>query len=120
MLDLTNDGALRLGLCVISFPTAEKPGNAYVKMNDNSVVYQYMPSSGKFVEVKTQKLTPRATSILKLASNGKTDAQTAELLGLSLYTVKWHKKQIFARLGVKNTAEAIQWMNNQKRLVKRV
>lgn len=118
ILDLTNDGVIRLGLCVISYPTAEKPGNAYLKLNDNSVVWQYMPSTDKFVEVKTQRLTSKAITILKLASNGKTEAEMAEILGISLATVKYHKKKIFARIGVKNTAEAIQWMNNQKKLIK--
>ena len=58
-------------------------------------------------------------TILKLASNGKTETEIAEILGISIPTVKYHKKKIFARIGVKNTAEAIQWMNNQKKLVKR-
>lgn len=118
ILDLTNDGVIRLGLCVISYPTAEKPGNAYLKLNDNSVVWQYIPSTDKFVEVKTQKLTSKAMTILKLASNGKTEIEMAEILGISLPTVKYHKKKIFACIGVKNIAEAIQWMNNQKKLVK--
>lgn len=120
ILDLTNDGVIRLGLCVISYPTAEKPGNAYLKLNDNSVVWQYMPSSNKFVEVKTQRLTSKAMTLLKLASNGKTEAEIADALGISIHTVKYHKKRIFARIGVKNTTEAIQWMNNQKKLVKRL
>ena len=119
ILDLTNDGVIRLTLCVISYPTAEKPGNAYLKLNDNSVVWQYIPSIDKFVEVKTQRLTSKAMKILKLASNGKTETEIAEILGISIPTVKYHKKKIFARIGVKNTAEAIQWMNNQKKLVKR-
>ena len=119
ILDLTNDGVIRLTLCVISYPTAEKPGNAYLKLNDNSVVWQYIPSIDKFVEVKTQRLTSKAMTILKLASNGKTETEIAEILGISIPTVKYHKKKIFARIGVKNTAEAIQWMNNQKKLVKR-
>ncbi len=120
ILDLTNDGVIRLGLCVISYPTTEKPGNAYLKLNDNSIVLQYMPSIDKFVEVKTQRLTSKAMTILKLASNGKTEMEISEILGISLSTVKYHKKEIFTRIGVKNTAEAIQWMNNQKRLVKRL
>lgn len=120
ILDLTNDGVIRLGLCIISYPTTEKPGNAYLKLNDNSIVLQYMPSTDKFVEVKTQRLTSKAMTILKLASNGKTEMEISEILGISLPTVKYHKKKIFARIGVKNTAEAIQWMNNQKRLIKRL
>ncbi len=120
MLDFTNNGVLRLGLCVISHPANDKPRNAYIKMNDKSDVYEYMPSTGKFVEVKTQKLTSKAITVLKLASTGKNEAEIAKLLGISIFTVKYHKKRIFARIGVKNTAEAIQWTNNQKKLVKRV
>lgn len=118
VLDLTDEGALRLTLCVNSFPTNDKPGNAYVKMTDTNTIYEFMKSSQKFVEVKTQKLTSQATTVLTLASNGKTETQIADILGISIYTVKYHKKRIFAQLGVKNTAEAIQWMNNQKKMVK--
>lgn len=119
ILDLTNKGAVRLTLCVNSFPTNDKPGNAYIKMTDTNTIYEFIKSSQKFVEVKTQKLTSQATTVLKLASNGKTEAQIANTLGVSIYTVKYHKKRIFAQLGVKNTAEAIQWMNNQKKMIRR-
>lgn len=119
ILDLTDDGVLRLTLCIISFPTNDKHGNAYIKMTDTNTVYEYMLASQKFVEVKTQKLTSQATSVLKLASNGKSESQIAHTLGISLSTVKYHKQRIFSQLGVKNTAEAIQWMNNQKKMIKR-
>ncbi len=100
ILDLTNDGVIRLGLCVISYPTTDKPGNAYVKLNDNSAVLQYIPSTSTFVEVKTQRLTPKSMTLLKLASNGKTEAEIADKLGISIHTVKYHKKKIFAQIGV--------------------
>lgn len=118
MLDLAGDGVIRLGLCVISYPTNDKPGNVYIKINDNSIVYQYMASTNKFVEVKTQKLTSKAMAVLELASSGKTEAEIAAILKISLHTVKYHKKTIFTKIGVKNTTEAIQWVNNQKRLTK--
>lgn len=119
VLDLTESGTLRLTLCVISYPTSDKPGNAYIKMTDTNTVYEFIKSSGKFIEVKTQKLTSKATSVLKLSSNGKNEVQIAKELGISINTVKYHKKRIFSQLGVKNTAEAIQWMNNQKKMIRR-
>ncbi len=119
ILDLTDDGALRLALCIISYPTSDKQGNAYIKMTDTNTVYEFMVASQKFVEVKTQKLTSKATRILELASNGKDRNQIAKELGISVNTVKYHKKKIFSQIGVKNTPEAIQWINNQKKLVKR-
>lgn len=118
VLSLTEKGALRLTLCVISIPTSDKVGNAYMKMLDAGAVYEFIPSSQKFVEVKTQKLTPKADMIIKLASKGKTEAEIANELGISINTVKYHKKQIFSRIGVKNIAETIQWANNQKKMIK--
>lgn len=119
ILCLTEEGALRLTLCVISYPTSDKVGNAYIKMHDTGIVYEFISSSQKFVEVKTQKLTSKANMIIELASNGKTEAEIARELGISVNTVKYHKKQIFSRIGVKNTAEAVQWVNNQKKMIKR-
>ena len=116
VLDLTKDGVLRLTLCVISHPTGNKPGKAYIKMTDTNTAYEYIQSAQKFIEVKTQKLTSKSTSVLELASNGKSEAQIAEILGISINTVKYHKKKIFAQTETKNITEAVQWMNNQKRL----
>lgn len=121
VLDLTECGDLRLSLCILSHKTFHnKPCGTYMKMLDTGTVYELIPSSLKFVEVKTQKLTSKANSILKLASNGKTEIEIANSLGISINTVKYHKRQIFARIGVKNTAEAIQWANNQKKMIKRI
>lgn len=119
ILSLTEKGALRLTLCVISLPTSDKVGNSYIKMLDTGAVYEFIPSSQRFVEVKTQKLTSKADMVIKLASKGKTEVEIAKELKISINTVKYHKRQIFARLGVKNIAEAIQWTNNQKKMIKR-
>lgn len=116
-LSLTKDGILRLTLCVINYSTSDKIGNAYFKMVDTGTVYEFIPTSQKFVEVKTQKLTSKASQIIKMASDGKTETEIATELGISINTVKYHKKQIFTRIGVRNTAEAIQWMNNQKKMI---
>lgn len=118
ILDLTHNGVIRLTLCIISYSTGNKPGNAYIKMTDDNTIYKFMASSQKFVEVKTQKLTSKSTVILQLTSNGKTEPEIAEILGISINTVKYHKKRIFAQIDVRNSAEAIQWMNNQKKMIR--
>lgn len=119
ILSLTGKGALRLTLCVISIPTNDKTGSAYIKMLDTGAVYEYISLSQRFIEVKTQKLSSKANMIIELASKGKTEAEIASELEISINTVKYHKKQIFSQIGVKNIAEAIQWTNNQKKMIKR-
>ncbi len=116
-LQLTKEGVINYSLCVLSEPTSDSPGNAYIKMNDTLKVYEFLPDKMKFVEVVTQKLSQRLYDLLKLASQGKKEKEIAELMGISIYTVKFHKRTIFQKTGTKNITEAIQWMNNQKRMI---
>lgn len=119
VLELTGNGSPRLTLCINSRPTNDKPGNSYIKVTGSNRVYEYIPAAGAFVEVKTQKLTPKALSVLELAGSGMTEARIARTLGISVHTVKYHKRKIFLQTGTANTAEAVQWMNNQKKLAGR-
>jgi DNA-binding CsgD family transcriptional regulator len=51
-------------------------------------------------------LTPREQDILKLLCEGFSDRAIAEQLVLSVGTVKWYNKQIFAKLSVNNRVQA--------------
>lgn len=114
-LSLTEDGIIKQALCIASDSTNSKSGNIFIKMNDTCQVYEFFLDTNKFVEVLRQKLSAKESKILQLACKGKTEKEMAVSLNLSLSTIKYHKKQIFNRIGVRNTAEAIQWMNNQKK-----
>jgi DNA-binding NarL/FixJ family response regulator len=50
--------------------------------------------------------TPREESVLALLAEGKSNAEIAELLGLSESTVKFHLRNLFTKLGVTNRTEA--------------
>ena len=52
-------------------------------------------------------LTPRQQEILRLIAQGLTNAAIAEQLVIAEGTVKWHVKQILAKTGSSNRAEAI-------------
>lgn len=52
-------------------------------------------------------LTPREREILRLLIDGHTNAEIAARLGLSLYTVKNHVRNLLGKLGVGNRTEAV-------------
>jgi DNA-binding CsgD family transcriptional regulator len=114
VLDMTEEGFIRLCLCIFTFSTADKPGNFYIKMNDTKQVYEYFPATESLVEVKTQKISAKALKLLQLVASGKTELQIAQTLNISVDTVKYHKKKIFSQINAKNTSEAIHWLNTQK------
>ncbi len=52
-------------------------------------------------------LSAREREILFLLSQGTADKEVARQLHLSLNTVKWHNRQIYAKLGVTNRTQAV-------------
>ncbi len=54
-------------------------------------------------------LTPRQQTVLELMAAGRTNAQIAEHLGLTLDGAKWHVSEILSRLNLASREEAIAW-----------
>ena len=54
-----------------------------------------------------EPLTDRERQILRLIAAGRSNPEIAELLYLSLNTVKWHAKNLYGKLGVGSRVEAI-------------
>ena len=52
-------------------------------------------------------LTPREIEVLAALGNGRTNKETARLLGISPHTVKFHIESLFRKLGVASRAEAV-------------
>jgi LuxR family maltose regulon positive regulatory protein len=53
-----------------------------------------------------EPLTVRELEILRLIAAGRSNPEIAELLYLSLNTVKWHVKNLYGKLGVSSRVEA--------------
>lgn len=54
-------------------------------------------------------LTPRQQTVLELMAEGRTNAEIAEQLGLTLDGAKWHVSEILSRLNLASREEAIAW-----------
>jgi len=58
-------------------------------------------------ETKTVRLTKKQIEILKLIATGNTDINTAIDKGVSLGTVRYHKTNIFKKLNVESSTQAV-------------
>jgi len=58
----------------------------------------------KFSAIALPELSPREKEILGLIAEGYTNPQIAEKIFLSSFTVDSHRKNLLAKLNVKNTA----------------
>lgn len=59
--------------------------------------------------VQTNQLTAGEVRILHLLSHGHTQPYIAELLGVSVNTVRTHVRNIYEKLGVHRRDDAVAW-----------
>lgn len=60
-------------------------------------------------------LTPQQERVLRRIAGGQTNAEIAESLGLSLDGVKWHVRELLAKLNVESREDAAAWWREYRR-----
>ena len=113
-LILNNEGNLWISLCLVTLSTAKKPGNMYIQMQDECVKYNYNFRTKKFIPAKNKQLSQIENNVIQYLSLGNTTKEISRLLSISENTVKFHKKNIYRKLDVKNSNEAVYFANMQK------
>jgi DNA-binding NarL/FixJ family response regulator len=86
-------------------------GNIFFSGEVGEVLKEYQRSSTRIPE-----LSPREKEILGLIAEGYTNPQIAEKIFLSSFTVDSHRKNLLAKLNVKNTAMLIRMAVENKLL----
>ncbi len=85
-------------------------GGIYFSGEASQALAEYQRSSKTELPV----LTPREKEILELIAEGYTNPQIAEKIFLSQFTVDSHRKNLLAKMNVKNTASLIRLAVEQK------
>ena len=90
-------------------------------VNDGSIFFsgevgQALEEYQKYSKTKLPLLTPREKEVLELIAEGYTNPQIAEKIFLSQFTVDSHRKNLLAKLNVKNTAMLIKFAVESKLL----
>ncbi|MGN6212008.1 response regulator transcription factor [Parafilimonas sp.] len=96
-----------IALCLVSISSNNKAGNIKFKNSELNKSYEFNIETNEWYEMETIALNNREKNILMLSAQGLTMEQIASRLFLSADTIKFHKKNIFRKLNVKNITEAI-------------
>lgn len=68
----------------------------------------------------TENWTPRQREVLDLLAQGRSNAEIAEQLGVSLDGAKWHVREIMGRLGVDSREDAAEYWRQERGLPARL
>ena len=113
-LILNNEGNLWISLCLVTLSTTKKPGNMYILMQDEKVKYNYNFRTKKFLPAKSKQLSQIENNVIQYLSLGNSTKDISLILSISENTVKFHKKNIYRKLDVRNSNEAVYLATMQK------
>lgn len=111
---LTKDGRIWLALCTISMSARNTPGYIIMKKSGSKSYYEYLLDKHKWIKKEGIALSETERDVLTLSAQGYTMNDIADKLCKSVDTIKAYKRALFAKLGVKNIAEALSHAINYK------
>ncbi len=112
----TGEGRIWLALCTISMSAGNTPGHVILKQSGSRFYNEYSLQEHKWIVKEAVTLSDMEHGILDLSARGYTVSDIADRLCRSVDTIKARKRAMFARLGVRNTAEALSHASNYRLL----
>lgn len=115
-LALTQDGQIWLALCTVSMSSRNMPGHIVMKKENSKEYHEYDLTRHQWILKEEKSLSEMERDVLWLSTQGYTMNDIADKLCKSVDTIKSCKRSLFARLGVKNIAEALYHAVNYRLL----
>ncbi len=100
------------GFCSKSEPL-ERLVDTLIAVSEGRMVFPFMDMRGSAMELNKPmadpfgNLTTREQELLKVLVYGRTNAQIADELNIKLNTIKYHLKNLYSKLNVKNRTQAV-------------
>lgn len=111
---LTKDGRVWLALCTFALSARNSPGHVIMKKSGSNQFYEYSFDEHTWQHKDAIPLNETEREVLILSAQGYTMNEIASRLCKSVDTIKACKRNLFARLGVKNIAEALSYATNYR------
>ena len=108
------DGAVWLGLSVISLSSHSEAGHITMHCRDKSEYWEYDVSGHTWGKRSVPALNETEKAIITLSIQGLTMNTIAEKIHLTLDSVKTARRRLYEKLGVSNITEAISYATNYK------
>lgn len=109
---LTKDGRIWLALCTVEVSAYKVPGHIVVRKSNSDMFYEYSLEKHKWFVKKNVVLSEIERDVLVLSAQGYTMNDIADKLCKSVDTIKACKRALFAKLEVRNIAEALSYATN--------
>ncbi len=115
-LQMTPDGRIWIALCVVSLSSKTKAGNVELHVQGAPNYWGYSFESHRWKPQEQVALKPEEKQVLIFSSQGFTMNEIADKMYRSVDSVKFYRRNLFERIGVKNITEALAYATSYKLL----
>lgn len=113
---ITSEGKIWKALCVVSLSSNTTSGNILLSKTGEDSFWELSLNTGKWNKMDKSKLSERELQIVRLHAQGLTISEIADRIFIAIDTVKFHRRKLLEKLQVKNMAEALAYVKNNKLL----
>lgn len=113
-ISMTADGKLWLALCSISLSSEATPGNVRIRKDGAEFYHEYSFENNQWEQKPVTAFSEMERGVLTLSAQGYTMTEIADRLCRSVDTIKFYKRSLFDKIGVKNITEAVIYAQNHK------
>ena len=113
-LVLDKSGRIWLAVCVVSYSSQTKAGQIVVRKRKSNVYWEYSLTDHRWHKHESLQLSEEEKAILLLSAQGLKMEEIADRIFKSVDTVKFYKRRLFEKIGVKNITEALSFATNYR------
>ncbi|GHT10495.1 hypothetical protein FACS189426_10790 [Bacteroidia bacterium] len=114
MIPFFLNGCARMAVCHLSDSVIHKSGNLEIYSENNKKYSSYSFAKCQWQEKKIIELTNREKEILKLARQGKSNKEIADILHITEKTIRNFETILYPKLNVHSVYEAIIYATNHR------
>lgn len=103
-----DDREPRYLLCSLKFSARKEEDITFVD-RDHAKLWHYDPTTKRFQLMNIIPLTYHELEVVRLSRMGYTEREISSILHKSLDTIRWYKRNIYEKLGVKNIQACIAY-----------
>ncbi len=97
---------------MVSLSSERAAGNIRIYKSGENKIYRYNLQDSSWQTDQKMTLSDQETEILQLSARGYTINEISEAIFISPDTVKFHRKNLFEKMGVTSMTEAIAYAVN--------
>jgi DNA-binding NarL/FixJ family response regulator len=98
-----------LGTDLLSAIRQVAHGETFLSPPIAKVLAEEIRHPGESTASAAQALTPRERQVLQMITQGRTNAQIADALSISINTVEWHRANVMNKLGVHTVVDLVRY-----------